>query len=381
VPLAAPSAELNEFSLRRASRAEVLNVSSPDSHFGLIARLKDDQARRDAFARYGRPALMSRLTVAVHAALGDWCGTERYQLVHVSRLYLAELAAPWTASRERGTRCVLDCDEDDAAAFLRIARMHEQEGESDAAAWARLEASAFARVAAQWLPRFDYVLAAAAGESRSLSVRAGNIPIATVPNTIAIKPLPQRPPRKRCRTILFVGNLSYAPNAEAIRWFARHAWPRLRRRMKAPLRLLIVGASPPASVARLDGRRGIRVTGAVDDVAPYYAAADLVIVPVRSGGGTRIKLIEAAERGVPLVATTFGAAGTSLRNGRELLVADDASAFARACAALIADPRRADAIASRARRRVRTDYDARIWQARLTEAMQGHLPADGGCLN
>jgi polysaccharide biosynthesis protein PslH len=378
VPVVALDVTLDAFALRRARRAQVFAPSRPDSHFALIERIRDDAARLDAFARYGKPALTSRLTEELRAALARWCGAETYQFVHVSRLYLAELAAPWLITPERHARCVIDCDEDDALAFRRVARMHERTGDNVGAAWARLESSAFARHAGAWLPRFDCILAAAPGESRSLAQRAGQTLVLTVPNTIAIAPLRRAPApgqaRRKARTIIFVGNMGYVPNADAVAWFAKRVWPRLRRRFPIPLRLVVVGANPPPSVARLDRRAGITVTGAVADVAPYYAAADLAIVPVRGGGGTRIKLLEAAERGVPLVATAFGAAGTRLRNGIELAIAEDATAFIRACAALLDHPRRAAAMAARARRRVRLDYDASAWAARLIGLIGGDRP-------
>jgi glycosyltransferase involved in cell wall biosynthesis len=116
------------------------------------------------------------------------------------------------------------------------------------------------------------------------------------------------------------------------------------------------------------------VTGWVADVAPFYDAADLAIVPLRAGGGTRIKLLEAAGRGVPVVSTRFGAMGTSLRPGCELMIADDAARFARACAALLRDEPAAHAMAARAARRARLDYGPQAWAARLTGLACGAGP-------
>ena len=129
--------------------------------------------------------------------------------------------------------------------------------------------------------------------------------------------------------------------------------------------------NPPATFARLDARSDVVVTGKVDDVGPFYAAADLAIVPLRAGGGTRIKLLEAAARGVPVVSTRFGAMGASLRAGREMLVADDAAGFARACAALLTNAGAGHAIAARARARIRLDYGVESWAARLTDLACG----------
>src|SRR5579883_466381 len=373
IPLAAGGAELDDFVLSRVRRARIFPAATTDSHFGLIARLKDVEARRTAFERYGRPALMSRVTVELRAELASWCALETYHVVHVSRLYLAELAAPWLTVHKRNALCVLDCDEDESAAHYRIARMRERAGDREGAVWERMEARAFARIAAEWMPRFDCLLAAAPGESQSLSRRAGSRPVFTIPNTIAVGPLLSKQPRsarRRPRTLIFVGNMSYAPNVDAVRWFARSVWPRLRRTMQVPLRLLVVGADPPVSIMRLDGCCGIRVSGPVREVAPFYAAADLAIVPLRAGGGTRIKLIEAAERRVPVVSTAFGASGTGLRHGLELLIAEDAAAFAAACASLLTKPRRASAMAARARRRVRLDYNARFWARRVIDLIR-----------
>jgi glycosyltransferase involved in cell wall biosynthesis len=366
IPVASRNHELNDFIAARVRRAQVFAPAAPDSHFALVGRLADPSARLQAFAQYGRPSLTSTLTAELRAAIETWCGAERYRIVHVSRLYLSSLVARWLAAREPGQRLVLDCDEDDAAAYQRIARMQERAGDALAAAWSRAEAAGFSRLAPHWLAQFDLLLAASPGEARSLSGRAGGRPVTVIPNTVPAAPPRRGRPRRRRRTVIFVGTMGYAPNADGITWFATRVWPRLRREVPFPLRLLIVGGNPPAQVVRLDASHDIWVTGRVADVAPFYDAADLAIVPLRAGGGTRIKLVEAAGRGVPVVSTRFGAMGTSLRPGREFTIADDAAGFARACAALLRDEPAAHAMAARAARRARLDYGPQAWAARLT---------------
>jgi polysaccharide biosynthesis protein PslH len=378
IPVASSSDQLNDFIGARVRRAQVFRPAGPDSHFGLIERLADPAARLRAFESYGRPSLTSRLTGELRGAIESWCGAERYRIVHVSRLYLASLATRWIAARDRGQRLVLDCDEDDVAAYRRIARMQDRGGNPHAAAWARAEAAGFERLAPHWLPQFDLVLAAAPGEARSLSGRAGNAPVVVIPNTVAAAPARRlNRPRRRVRTVIFVGTMGYAPNADGIWWFATRVWPRLRRQVPFPIRLLIVGANPPARIVRLDARSDMVVTGEVGDVGPFYAAADLAVVPLRAGGGTRIKLLEAAARGVPVVSTRLGAMGTSLRARREMLVADDAAGFARACAALLTDVGAGHAIAARGRARARQDYGVESWAARLTGLVCSRQPMTG----
>jgi glycosyltransferase involved in cell wall biosynthesis len=107
------------------------------------------------------------------------------------------------------------------------------------------------------------------------------------------------------------------------------------------------------------------VTGTVADVAAFYRDADLAVIPIRAGGGTRIKLLEAAVHGVPIVSTTFGAQGTTFRRGRDLLLADSEEAFVRACGVLLRNSRELRSLAARARLTVMRDYDSERWALRV----------------
>ena len=118
---------------------------------------------------------------------------------------------------------------------------------------------------------------------------------------------------------------------------------------------------------------GIVVAGGFDQVAPLYRRAALSVIPIRAGGGTRIKLLESASHGVPVVATRFGAAGTGLRSGQELLLADNERDFAASCARLLNDGRLAARLATQALRRVRRDYDAGRCAQRLLGTIDATL--------
>jgi polysaccharide biosynthesis protein PslH len=159
--------------------------------------------------------------------------------------------------------------------------------------------------------------------------------------------------------------MGYAPNDEGARWLITRIWPRLRRQIRSPLRLLIAGSNPAPSLVRLGRRHGVTVTGTVPDIGAFYGQADLALVPIRAGGGTRIKLLEAAAHGVPVVSTTFGAEGTTFRHRRDLLIADGEREFAHACVAMLQRPRYAQALAARARCRAAQDYSAKRWAERL----------------
>jgi glycosyltransferase involved in cell wall biosynthesis len=165
--------------------------------------------------------------------------------------------------------------------------------------------------------------------------------------------------------------MGYPPNDDAARWMVMRVWPRLRRAVNSPLRLLIVGSNPSASLIRLGRQQNMTVTGTVPDIGKYYREADLAVIPIRAGGGTRIKLLEAAAWGVPMVSTTFGAGGTTFRHERELLVADSWEQFAHSCAALLRRRAYARSLAARARRRIMLEYDGKAWARRVVRKVAG----------
>jgi len=123
------------------------------------------------------------------------------------------------------------------------------------------------------------------------------------------------------RRIVFVGKMDYYPNIEAIIGFAQITWPLVRDQMK-DLTLTIVGANPTAAVQSLASLPGVEVTGTVPDVRPYYRDALAAIVPLRTGGGTRLKILEAMAAGVPVVSSPLGAEGLTVTPGSDILISD-----------------------------------------------------------
>ncbi len=348
----------------RTRRVEILNIDRPDSHYTLAASVLDPMARVDAFRRYGRPSRTAFIG-PVSQSLGELARDIRYKAVHVSRLYLAELATPWIRNHRGSTRIVLDCDENEALAQRRIAAVERRRHNPIAAAWIDAEAEAFGRFAAEWLPKFDLVFAASNKEAKSLLAFGARAMV--VPNVASAGLLRPRHRRGQLFTIVFVGALGYSPNADAVTWFVSRIWRRLERALHYCVRLIIVGSNPSTAITRLGSQRGIEVTGAVTDVAPYYRDADLVIAPLRAGGGTRIKIIEAAVHGVPVVATGFAAEGTTFQHGVDMLMANDEATFLRACLLLARDGSLSRRLAARARLKARRDYAPAYWRARVAD--------------
>ena len=130
-----------------------------------------------------------------------------------------------------------------------------------------------------------------------------------------------------CPSILFIGNFAYEPNVDGALYFCRDIFPIILKAMPN-VRLYLVGNAPPSEIRSLTSNRQIKVTGRVDSVIPFYKQAQVVVCPLRIGGGVKVKVLEALYLGKAVVSTSIGAQGLDLSNYRALTVADDESDFA-----------------------------------------------------
>jgi polysaccharide biosynthesis protein PslH len=128
--------------------------------------------------------------------------------------------------------------------------------------------------------------------------------------------------------IIFVGSMDYHANVDGAIYFSTEVWPTIRS-VAPQLHLRIVGSNPTREVRDLAQLPGISVTGAVDDVRPYYRRAFAAVVPLRIAGGTRLKVLEAMATGTPVVSTSIGAEGLEVKPGVHILLADEPEALAR----------------------------------------------------
>jgi glycosyltransferase involved in cell wall biosynthesis len=151
-------------------------------------------------------------------------------------------------------------------------------------------------------------------------------------------------------------------------YFCREILP-IVRRVEPDVTLSIVGRAPTPAVRQLANIRGVEVTGRVDDVRPHIARGAVYVVPLRVGGGTRLKIFEAMSMGRACVSTTVGAEGLPVTPGRHLLLADDPDRFARAIVRLLRDRSHRAAIERAARRLVVERYDWSAAAAGLDEAL------------
>ncbi|MBI4630847.1 MAG: glycosyltransferase [Chloroflexi bacterium] len=143
--------------------------------------------------------------------------------------------------------------------------------------------------------------------------------------------------------LVFTGKMDYRPNIDAVVWFANEIFPKIKNEIPEA-QFIIVGQKPTQAVKSLKSINGIKVTGAVDDIRPHIGGATVYVAPLRMGGGTRFKLLEAMALKKPIVSTTIGAEGFAIQNGREMLIADDADSFAQATITLLRDETKRQAL-------------------------------------
>lgn len=161
-------------------------------------------------------------------------------------------------------------------------------------------------------------------------------------------------PQPTGESVVFVSSLDWQPNAEGARWLCEQVWPRVSRARPAAT-LALVGRSPGPEVRALAGP-GVSVQGDVPSVAPAYAAARLAVCPLLTGGGSRLKIVEALAHGRPVVSTTLGAEGLESLTGRGVVLADSPQALATTVADLLADPDRCAELGRLGRAAVQADW-------------------------
>jgi sugar transferase (PEP-CTERM/EpsH1 system associated) len=201
----------------------------------------------------------------------------------------------------------------------------------------RIEAAKMNRYERRTLAKFDYVLAVSEHDKQQFLAMDRAIRCEVVPTGVdlaqytVVPSAPATPP-----IVTFTGSMDWEPNIDAMEFFCREIWPKVRAEFP-DARFQIVGRSPHPRIQRL-ASDSVEVTGTIPSVQPYIRKATVMVVPLRIGGGTRLKIFEAMAMGKAMVSTSIGAEGLEVSNGHDLLLADDAASFAEAINTLLRDP-------------------------------------------
>jgi polysaccharide biosynthesis protein PslH len=260
-----------------------------------------------------------------------------FDIVHAFRVavlpYLGSYLDPIVGP---APRCHLDLDDIESLTFRRLARLARRNGDHDDAEHFDHFARWYGSLEEEALRACERVYVCSETDRTLLRSRA-QAEIVVLPNAVEIPPEVAPPPAGEPFRFLFIGTLGYYPNQDGIAHFAGEILPQLRPIAPAGFEVEVVGASASRRVGTIDAPE-IRVTGRVPAVAPVYARSAAVIVPLRAGGGTRIKVLEAFAYRRPVVSTRAGIEGIAARGGEHVLVADNPATFAEHCAQLMREP-------------------------------------------
>jgi glycosyltransferase involved in cell wall biosynthesis len=264
-------------------------------------------------------------------------GDAQLDVVYAFRQVVAPLAINcFNAAGSRPRVTILDLDDDECARNEQFAPLHEAAGEAAVAAKIRAEIPKMNLFRTILMPRFNHLLLASEEDCKTLRSRHPAHSFVHVPNAVRTPESPAAGVNRNPRSILFVGSLDYLPNEDAVAFFARSILP-LIREQDDRMTFRIVGVGQSESIVAVRSLPGVNLIGVVPDLAPEYASAGMLVVPLRAGSGTRIKILEAFQHRTPVVSTTKGAEGLAVTNGEHLLIADTPEELAAACLRLSTD--------------------------------------------
>jgi len=281
-------------------------------------------------------------------------------------VHFLETLAYVPQSYARGKRPLVVLDQHNADE--RFWETYAREGWPWIRLFAKINLWQLREVQASLLKRIDVILSASKEDADFTRTRLPNLAtqVWVVPNGVDTESL--RPPdtAERKNRIIFCGAMDVLMNIDAVEWFARRVFPRVREAV-SDAEFWIVGRNPAPKVKALASLPGVRVTGQVEDVRPYYAEAKVAVAPFRYGGGTKLKVLEAMALGVPVVATPVGCQGIDVMPGKYLFKEDNEESFAERVITLLHDENLRQRMATEACRLLEERYS---WYAIVGDAIK-----------
>ena len=287
------------------------------------------------------PEPLSRLCqaciVASEADAAEAYKSVEFDVVHVFRMAAVPFARPYLQPPGRRPKRHLDLDDIESGVQARIAELMRANGDLQHAAEEQARSKRTRMLEASLLPFFDRVYVCSKEDRSELSERCRS-EICILPNAVREPARIVGPSEAAEFRFLFLATFGYYPNHDAAVFFCTQVLPLMRRAINGAFGVDLVGTGVSSELAQLAADCGVRVTGPVPDVAPWYEQASAVIVPMRAGGGTRIKILEAFSYLRPVVSTGAGVQGIEAGDGEHVLVADTPESFAAQCRRLTAEP-------------------------------------------
>jgi glycosyltransferase involved in cell wall biosynthesis len=329
----------------------LLRALAAEHDVSLLAAAPDEEVLQE-FKRLNPRIRFLRIHYQPHAgrvrvaeAARERLERETFDAVHVAQVW------QWPGSRALGAHpVVLDADNVDTVVHRRLRELKGLTGpQRDLVAVDALEKQAYRRA--------DEILMCADGDAERARAMAPGAAVTVIPNGVDPQLFPFRPERTAGAEPLFsyIGLLSYSPNADALCFFVREIWPLVRTALPGA-RFRIVGRYPPAEVMALAETAGVEVVPDVPEIQPYFQEADVLVVPLRAGSGTRLKILEALASGTPVVTTPLGCEGLAVEHGKHLYIAEEPAEFARQAVWVATHHEQTQAVRERGRRLVEERY-------------------------
>lgn len=301
----------------------------------------------------GQPWMMLRdERPEMRRVLANLASKTHFDIVHADQLNMGQYALPFANSRK-----VLDLHN---ALWMLYKRLSETTRPTSPMKYILMrDWRLLKHYEGEICRRFDAVTAVTE-EDRKLLLEAG------APDDITIVPIAidtgeqaiiERNPTSP--HIIHIGTMYWPPNIDGINWFLDHVYPLVKQDV-SDVRCTLIGARPPESlVQRAVGDPSLTVTGYVEDPMLYFQDASMMVVPLLAGGGMRVKILNALAHAIPMVSTTVGCEGINLTPGKDIIIADDPVAFAKATVKLLKDIALNKRIAHNGRQTVEELYDYR----------------------
>ncbi len=301
----------------------------------------------------GQPWMMLRdERPEMRTALAELAATSQFDIVHADQLNMGQYALPFPSGRK-----VLDLHN---ALWVLYKRMSEAQSFTNPMKYLLMrDWPLLKRYEAEMCRRFDAVTAVSEEDKAALIEAGAPSDMTVIPIAVDLDSQPYIQRQPKGPHIIHIGTMYWPANINAINWFLDAIYPLIKARLPE-VRCTLIGARPPESIIeRAKTDPSLTVTGYVDDPLPYLQDASMMIVPLKAGGGMRVKILNALAQGIPMVTTTVGCEGIAVTHDKDILIADEPSAFAEASLRLLTDVDLNQRISQNGREMVMQRYDYR----------------------
>jgi glycosyltransferase involved in cell wall biosynthesis len=233
----------------------------------------------------------------------------------------------------------LDLDELPSRSQAQIARLRQDLNAGTLTPSRRIARATGLIMEKALIPRFHRVFVSSAIEAEAVRLRVGFQHASVLPNIFPARLIPSGKRTSTQTEILFVGSFFYYPNVDAVLYFCRHVLPLIQEKKGDRVSFRVIGMGTARELECVKEQPGVHLAGFQEDLTPFYTNAAVVVVPLRAGAGTRLKILEAFAHGRPVVSTSIGAEGLEVTDRKDILLADSPSAFAQACIDLMDQPK------------------------------------------